>query len=331
MWKELRSWSVRLPATLGILTLAALFAVPVCTAQVEAAPEAPDETVGPGVQLDRALEARNFDAATVLLDADVDTSRAVIDASRRGDVVALDWLFERSVDVDGRRGARALLAALVAEQDEAVERLRAQGADLDAAESSGVTLLLSTAADQSDRKRSQRMLSALAEHGADIDRATLAGRTALFLVVKANKPKSVRRLLEAGVRVDTPDRDGWTPLMLAARDGRTAIVGDLLDAGASPNVESGTGWTPLMWASWFGHLPTVERLLAAGADADQRTHVGGTALIRAVQTGRFQVVVALLEAGANPRAKLGGLDALGWARAGGRGLLLRTLRRAVSR
>lgn len=328
MWKGLRERSVLLTAALGFLILAALAAVSIGTAQTESASESTAGPDDPSAELESALATRELSAAARMLDAGVDPAQAIIDATRRRDAEALRWLFARGVVASGRPGARALLVALGGGSPEIVELLRAHGADLDAAEGSGITLLMSMAADQDDRKRSQRVVAALIDQGADVDKRSLAGRSALLLAVKADKAKSVRRLLEAGAEVDARDRDGWTPLMLAARDGRTDLVEDLLAAGADPSALSDTGWTPLMWASWYGHTAVIERLLGAGADPDLASYVGGTALIRAVQAGRPNVVAILLAGGADPGARLFGLDAFGWARVGDQARLLRMLRRA---
>lgn len=281
--------------------------------------------------LSKAVGGGDWTAATGLLESGADPSWAIVDAARRGDTEGLSWLFDRGAVAAGRPGTRALLWALRTDNPELAALLRAHGADLNGSDPSGITLLMSTAAATTKERRANHVLSALLDAGADPNAGSLAGRTALLFAVKANRLKAIQRLLEAGAEVDVRDRDGWTPLMLAARDGLEQAVEDLLEAGADPNVRSAAGWTPLMWAAWWGHLGIVESLLAAGADPNQSSYVGGTALIRAVQTGRRLVVLKLLSAGASRDGELGGVDALGWARVGGRSHLVRVLKRSGRR
>lgn len=312
------------PGRLAILMLAALAAVAVVVAGVESPPEGPGEPDDPRIVLMEALESGDRELAARVFDAGVDPALAVVDAARRGDLDALRWLVDRGAVIGGKAGTRALLRARRSGNPELEPFLRAHGADLDDTDTFGRTLLMSAAAETT--KEAARLVSALIEAGADVNKKSPAGRTPLLFAVKSDRPKIVRALLAAGAEVDARDGDGWTPLMLAARDGRLRTVVLLLAAGADPNAQSSLGWTALMWASWYGHLGVAGELLEAGADPNRSSSVGGTALVRAVQAGRRRVVALLIAAGARSDGELAGVSAEQWAHLGGRLYLLPALR-----
>ena len=54
----------------------------------------------------------------------------------------------------------------------------------------------------------------LEEQGADKDKATLVGETALYLAAGRNHFKVVQYLAENGAEVDKPRHDGSTPLCI---------------------------------------------------------------------------------------------------------------------
>ena len=145
------------------------------------------------------------------------------------------------------------------------------------------------------------------EEGAEVDRTTLGGETALH--------KAVQGL---GYRVWQGNGSGvFQPL--AAHDTEPVMVQALLRLGADPNARSGLagcprgeqpgmGWTPLFRAALLGLTDVVKMLVAAGADVNVQSTVGWTALHYAATWGHNETVDALLDAGADPllRSKHGG-------------------------
>ena len=325
MRSGLRARRVIRPAKSATLAVTALAAVLPLVAMATSS-EPIEETDDPRAAMVAALAGGDLEAVEGLLDDGVEPALAIIDATKRADADGLRWLFERGVVADGRPGARALLLALRAENDELAALLRAHGAHLDGVDPAGATLLMAMAGAETNQKRAYRILSGLIDSGADVNARTRTGGTALLFAAKADRFKVLRRLLAAGAEVDARDRDGWTALMLAARDGRQRTVVKLLEAGADPNAMSDAGWTALMWVAWHGHLRIAEELLEAGADPNLGSFAGGTPLVRAVQTGRRRMVLTLIAGGARADGELAGADTLEWASFGRRGYLMPALR-----
>ena len=96
-----------------------------------------------------------------------------------------------------------------------VVRLLATGADVDAAQASGLTALMIAA-----RTGDARVLRLLLTQGANVDAATRQTRsTALMWAVAESHPDSVRALLAAGADPRASTAAGFTPLLFAARNG----------------------------------------------------------------------------------------------------------------
>ncbi len=96
--------------------------------------------------------------------------------------------------------------------------------------------------------------------GADVNRFTGLGSTALIIATYLGNEESVRALLNAGANPNILSRDGWGPLQIAARDGQTDIVRVLLERGANKDHRLPDGNTALSWARARGHK-AVESIL----------------------------------------------------------------------
>jgi hypothetical protein len=126
----------------------------------------------------------------------------------------------------------------------------------------------------------------VSEEGADIDRTTLGGETALHKAVQGKQLLAVQALLQLGAnpnvrsglegcpRGKQPGM-GWTPLFRASLLGLTDMVRMLVAFGAEVTPVSTVGWTPLHYAALWAHNETVEALLELGADPMVRTKHGG--------------------------------------------------------
>jgi ankyrin repeat protein len=78
------------------------------------------------------------------------------------------------------------------------------------------------------------MIDLLLKHGANLDRQSNAGRTALMEAVTREGTLVVRYLLAKGANVNIKAPSGHTALILAAYNGRLEIAKLLLSAGADP-------------------------------------------------------------------------------------------------
>jgi ankyrin repeat protein len=183
----------------------------------------------------------------------------------------------------------------------ALERFLANGADVNAKDEHGFTVLMYAASNG----HLDIVKAALAK-GSDARAEDENGRPALIDAAKAGHLGIVNALLAAGARLNGKDDYGWTALMEAVRGGRTDVVRALVDRGARVNTSALNGWNPLMDAATKGHTEIVEALLAGGANPNAKED-GETALVEAVRGDHVATVKVLLAAGAdvNARSRLG--------------------------
>ncbi|KAI1660844.1 ankyrin [Daldinia decipiens] len=130
----------------------------------------------------------------------------------------------------------------------------------------------------------------------------------------------VKRLVETGVDVNARDLSGTTPLAVAAKEGLYLVVECLLDAGAVVDARDSRGMTPLMRACTLvgdlNHLlPTIRLLLQRGASTTDVEYSGQTALEILCRSGqkhtdKFTMVKLLLEYGSPPNATSGSTESL---------------------
>ena len=167
--------------------------------------------------------------------------RALLDATRRGDVAA-------------------------------VKALLKEGADPNSAEGDGLTAL-HLAAQEGNLEIAKLLLGARANVEA---KTRIGAYTPLHLASGSGQALVVRALIEAGADpAAVTTTTGVTPLHLAARAiNGEAAVRTLLERGAPVNArESKAGQTPLMFAAAAGRTAAIRELIAHGADAGMRTEV----------------------------------------------------------
>jgi ankyrin repeat protein len=131
-----------------------------------------------------------------------------------------------------------------------------------------------------DVDRAGQLLAA----GADVNARDTYGATVLMNAAHSGNLEMVEALLSAGAEVDAKDELGWTALMKACHNadldrGFPEIVTRLIAAGADPNVNITYGIRPLMLAAGYGEAGVCEALLAGGADVLARNDGGLTALM----------------------------------------------------
>ena len=177
----------------------------------------------------------------------------------------------------------------------AVRALIQQKADLNAAQTDGMTAL-NWAAYRDDLETARLLVRA----GADVRTKNRYGVTPLSSACENGNAALVELLLKAGVDANEALPGGETALMRASRTGKIAAVRALLAAGAQVDAkESKSQQTALMWAAAEGNLDVVQALIAAGADIHARAPIGFTPFLFAVREGQPEVVKALLRAGSD--------------------------------
>lgn len=163
-------------------------------------------------------------------------------------------------------------------------------------------------------RRRSATLALLLKAGADANAADKDGNTLLMDVAYLGDTASVETLLLAGAKPDVVRPGGYSALMRAATEGRAETVKSLLAHGASVDLRNEKGETALMRASIAGgDAETVKAILAAHPDVNAKNSDGETALMYAVgghpsvlhdkskvNPDLEDVVGALLQAGADP-------------------------------
>ena len=162
-------------------------------------------------------------------------------------------------------------------------------------------------------RRNTANVTKLLAQGADPNARDKAGVSVLFYAaaVKDNI-FVVTLLLGKGANVNARDPHGNTPLAEAVQLGNRPLTTLLFEHKADPNVRNRAGFTPLGVAAAKNDAPTMTLLLAHGADPNAAQHEGLTPLVLAVGRGNPEAVRLLLDAGAavNSSAKSGSISPL---------------------
>lgn len=192
-----------------------------------------------------------------------DTTSAVFEAARAGDLATLDRLLTEDPLLAADRdpeGISLLLNAYYHGRRDAVARILAAGPALDVFEAATV----------GDTRRLRELLEADAQivHAWSVD-----GYQPLMLASFFGRPEAARLLLEHGASVSEASRNQMTvmPLHSAAAGRHAAVVRLLIEHGADVNARSHGGFVPLHSAAQNGDDETADLLLAAGADRSAAT------------------------------------------------------------
>ncbi len=142
---------------------------------------------------------------------------------------------------------------------------------------------------------------ALLRQGADVNTAQSDGMTALHWAANTNDVEIAKALLYAGATVRATTRlGGYTPLHLASRSGHTEVARLVLEAGADPDAFTTTGVTAMHFAADADAGGVVEALAAHGGNVNARDDFAErTPLMFAAARGADAAVRALLDAGAD--------------------------------
>ena len=166
-----------------------------------------------------------------------------------------------AVDATDKHGRTPLC---LAENTDSIKLLARSGADVNAKDSAGQTLLHRFV-------NSPEHVEALIQVGAAVDATDEHGRTPLHL---AENLDSIRLLADTGAKLNAPDDQGLSPLHLAANSPER--VEALIRAGADVNTAAPSGKTPLHITT---SARTVQLLLRAGAAIDAADKLGNTPLM----------------------------------------------------
>ena len=178
----------------------------------------------------------------------------------------------------------------------------------------------------------------LAASGAALDARDAQGRTPLHVAAFARQREAIRALAKAGASLDLLDNDRYDAVTIASVADDAETLALLLSLGASARqVTSRYDGTALIAAAHLGHDEVVRQLIRAGAPLDHVNNLHWTAVIESIVLGdggpRHQrTLAALIAAGANLQlTDRQGRTPLALARARGYGALTQQLLAAGAR
>ncbi len=191
----------------------------------------------------------------------------LIDAAQAGDVAAVQQLLAQgaSVDAQDSSGKTALIAAVYRNQVAVAEVLIGAGADVNVKDDTQQSAYLIPTADGY-----LELLQLTLRSGADVHSTDSYNGTGLIRAADRGHVEIVQELLKTDIDVDHVNRLGWTALLEAIilGDGgprHTEVVRLLVEAGADVNLADGQGVTPLAHAQQQGYAEIAAILQAAGA------------------------------------------------------------------
>jgi ankyrin repeat protein len=204
----------------------------------------------------------------------------------------------RAPDPAARQELNGLLFKAIREGKAAVDSLLRRGADANARDESGATVLM-----QAALNADAETLDLLLRRGAEVNAHNDIGATALHWALPDRE--KVKLLLDHGANANARAESwGHTPLMLAAKIAGARPTLELMRrAGADLSANNG-GFTPLMAATVSGDLDNVKYLVEQGADVRAATPAGYTVLHAAGLFGDAEMVRYLLEHGADADARV---------------------------
>lgn len=163
-----------------------------------------------------------------------------------------------------------------------IEMLLNRGANVNAVDAAGCTLLHTAAA-----SKRIKVIECLLEHNAQVNAKNLVGETPLHLVVPCENPciegnieiQCIETLMKYKADVDATDYELMTPLHCAAKKCfLSSVIKKLLEYKANINSINKAGLTPLLVAASFNRLEIVKFFIKSGANISDRNKCGETFL-----------------------------------------------------
>ncbi|KAI4599420.1 hypothetical protein KJ359_001862 [Pestalotiopsis sp. 9143b] len=198
-------------------------------------------------------------------------------------------------DFDWRKtgGGDILIWALEGKREEDALFLIGEGADINAQDDEGTTVLCHAA-----YKGCASVVKVLLESNVDPEIAEPNGRTALSCAAEGGSVEVVKLLLDRNVNLEPTEDGEMTPLLWAACVGHEEVAILLVEKGADIEATETNSSTALSWAVENGNEKLVRLLLEKGAPTDE--HLEKSPVMCAVSEGDMHLLMLMLEYGADP-------------------------------
>ena len=170
---------------------------------------------------------------------------------------------------------KKLLRAVCENHPTCVKALLTSGADVNAADDTGTTTLLTAFENEFDG-----IISILIEAGANVNSMNCHGHTALATASKNGQAGWITALIKKGADVEARSLNNETALTLAIKNECVECVNSLIKAGADVNSTNDFGDAPLKSALTIvnscNQNNILQLLVGAGADANIRLGNNGS-------------------------------------------------------
>lgn len=220
-------------------------------------------------------------------------------AASFGRLEIVELLLAKGFPVDmiiDENDSTALMFAAGQSNPEIVKRLVKYGANLQAQDKKGNTLL-----HFAQHSASVAVVSYFLQTGKyDINARNSEGWTPLMMAAISDQPELIRLLLKQGAKPHFLNHDGENALLinLSLAWGPSASAHLLIEAGSDIQRQDGLGMPPLAWAVNNRDIDTVRQLLKLGADVNIRTAKNETLLQLAQRINEPAILTLLRQAGA---------------------------------
>lgn len=217
----------------------------------------------------------------------------------------VQWNPDLSVDINevNKFGSTPLITAITCGDEDMLQRVLQNGADLELCGPDGVSPLMHAVS-----RGHEKIAGVLLSRGADVDlpssdwtslhRATDMGDIPMMKLLLANN---------ADIEAKAPKRFA-TPRRRPSSDPRPSMESSVSDEADSDDSDSALGWTPLLRACQNGKDSVARLLIDSGAYIEAQNPSMATPLICAVESQNEALVELLLTRGANVEAE----DEFGW-------------------
>jgi len=220
------------------------------------------------------------------------------DAIQKGDVTKVKTLISGNKELiheKSDKGQTPLHLAVQNGDQEIVEFLISQGADINARDSEGNTPLLTALA----FKKTDTAKFLISE-GADVRIKNAQEMAPLILALRYGLSELVEPILDSGQDVNERFGGNITPLLMAIIAGNKEVANLMVDRGADVNAaaqEGGMIISPMYAAIFLGHTDIADLLLSRGVDKDFRDKPTGRTLLHIAVLKGVRDTVSLLVSG----------------------------------